>query len=154
MTITSGGQNTAWVQAIANQWQAAGMKVTIQSTTLTQEIVDYTNHKWQAIVGNTGSADPALGIGGLATFFSSQGRFSEVADPTLDSLINKGAALYNANARAAIYKQINKRLSDKAYVVFTVSQPLALIVAPGVSGAKVTAGPEGPQVPWADLELK
>jgi ABC-type oligopeptide transport system substrate-binding subunit len=130
------------------------MKVTIANASLAGIIEDYTSHDWQVMIGNTGSADPALGIGGVATFFTSTGRFSEVADPTLDTMIHNAATLDSASARLAAYKQIDKMLSQQAYAIFTVSQPEALVVGRNVTGDNVTVGPEGPQVPWADLALK
>src|SRR6202044_3630176 len=82
----------------------------------------FTSHNWQVDVGFSGASDPSLGLG-LSFFFGSHGPDSGVADPSLDTLINKGATDMNPTQRAADYKAVYAKLWADTYGDFLFENP-------------------------------
>jgi peptide/nickel transport system substrate-binding protein len=125
---------TEMMQALQSMWAKAGIKVSkINPVALPQQIANFASHNWQVDLGFSGATDPSLALG-LGFFFSSHGPDSGVADPALDTLIDKAASEMNPTARAADYKAAFALLSNKTYGDFLFENPQYDVVAKNVSG--------------------
>ncbi|MBO0715603.1 MAG: hypothetical protein J2P59_12665, partial [Acidimicrobiales bacterium] len=145
---TTGGET---LTALSAQWARAGIKTTLLSETLPQLIQDFHGGKWQAEVQLAGGYDPALGLG-LSFRYLSHGPFTGVHDPTLDQMINEGAATVTKSARAKVYSQVFKYISDQAYSPVLFFTPLYNVAAHSVSGPGLSV--PGPQILWEDVSAR
>ena len=129
------GSGGAMQQALQSMWAKAGIKVSkISQLALPQLTANFTSHNWQVDVGFSGASDPSLGLG-LSFFFGSHGPDSGVADPSLDTLINKGATDMNPTQRAADYKAVYEKLWADTYGNFLFENPSFNVQANSVTGA-------------------
>jgi peptide/nickel transport system substrate-binding protein len=119
-------------EALASQWALAGIKTTIQVTSLLQLEVSLKDGNWQAADSNWGNyADPALA---LPNYFSSTGPFTGTHDGSLDGLMNKGAELISPTLRFKIYQQIYEHMATQADAVFMYQKKLFTVALKSVHG--------------------
>jgi peptide/nickel transport system substrate-binding protein len=109
---------------LKSEWAQAGINTTLAADSLTQTVHQYSTNDWQVALAQSGGFDPAL-IPGLAFRFSSQAPFTGVKDPTLDNLLNEGAATSDTAARAKIYHQIFAYVAKQALAPVLYSAPAA-----------------------------
>lgn len=125
-------------EALQAQWAKAGIKVKLDPVSITTLIQAYTSNSWTMAGAQSGGYDPAL-IPGLAFRFASNAPFTGVKDPTLDQMLNQGAATLNNAARAKIYHQIYAYVASHAYAPVLYAAPAAWTVTDhNVSGIGLT----------------
>jgi peptide/nickel transport system substrate-binding protein len=139
-------------EALSAQWAKAGIKTTLSSYSLEPLIASFRSDRWQAMLQSTGDTDPALGIG-LSARFLSNGAFSGIHDPKLDSLIDQAADTINVAARARLYREAFAYIAKQAYAPFLFTVPLFYTVTSrSVSGPGLTTS--APQISWADVSVR
>lgn len=142
LTVTLFGPNdpvtTEVEEALRNQWQAAGMKVTVQPDSLDAQIQKFQTKTWQAAIGEDGAFDPAVSAG-LSFRFGSTVEFSGVHDPALDHMMATGAATFDSAQRAQIYANIAQYIASQAYAPFLVATAPVAVTAKGVYGPGLTS---------------
>jgi peptide/nickel transport system substrate-binding protein len=124
-------------EGLQQEWQAAGMKVTLASYDLTSLIGVFVSKKWQAFLQTAGSYDPGTGVG-VSFRFASTSPFSGVNDPKVDDLLNAAAATTNMAARATDYADLNAYIAKEAYGPFLFPIAGYNIAAHGVGGPGLT----------------
>jgi ABC-type transport system substrate-binding protein len=127
-------------EALASEFENVGMKVTITTDTLEQEVSAFQHNSWSAIPGGAGGLDPELGAGGLAWRVQSTGPFTGIHNSYLDQLVNQGVSTPNHDARTSIYTKLYKYLNTNALMPFTYSSPLWNIVNPKAQGGGLSQG--------------
>jgi peptide/nickel transport system substrate-binding protein len=139
------------MQALQSMWAKAGIKVSkISQLALPQLTANFTSHNWQVDVGFSGASDPSLGLG-LGFFFSSHGPDSGVADPKLDTLMQKAATDMDPTTRAADYDSVYQMLWSNTYGDFLFENPSYNVDTTGVTGA----GPDAPRwIDWGQVAVK
>jgi peptide/nickel transport system substrate-binding protein len=123
--------------ALQTQWEAAGIKTTIHSEQLNGLIQHFNGGKWQAMLQTAGAWDPATGVG-VGFRFNSTSPFSGVNDPSIDSLLQKGAEVVDPAERDKLYQEAGKRISDEAYAPFILAFAPASVVTTNVRGPGLT----------------
>jgi peptide/nickel transport system substrate-binding protein len=146
--MTTGG---SLATAVAGEWAQAGIKTTINLESFEANIADYKTNDWQVKFSAGGGYDPGILLG-LNFWYASDAPFTGNHDATLNNLIQKGVSVASTKARAAIYKQIYKYISDNAYSPVLFSAPLYNLSVPGVSGPGLTT--QGPQILWQEVKVK
>jgi len=124
-------------EGLQQEWQAAGMKVTLHSYDLTALIGVFVSKKWQSFLQTAGSYDPGTGVG-VAFRFASTSPFTGVYDPHVDALLNAAAGTVNMSARAADYAALNAYIAKEAYGPFLFPIAGYNIAAHGVGGPGLT----------------
>jgi peptide/nickel transport system substrate-binding protein len=124
-------------EGLQQEWQAAGMKVTLASYDLTSLIGVFVSKKWQAFLQTAGSYDPGTGVG-VAFRFASTSPFTGVYDPKVDALLNAAAATTNMAARAKDYADLAAYIAKEAYGPFLFPIAGYNIAAHGVGGPGLT----------------
>jgi peptide/nickel transport system substrate-binding protein len=123
--------NTAAAQivpeALQAQWAKAGINVKLDPVAITSLIQAYASNSWTMAGAQSGGYDPAL-IPGLAFRFASSARFTGVKDPTLDQMMDQGAATLNLATRTKIYHQIFAYVASHAYAPVLYAAPAAWTV--------------------------
>ena len=119
--------------ALAAQWQAAGINVTTADYPLAPLIGQFVGGKWQAMLQTAGSWDPAAGVG-VGFRFNSHSPFSGVHDTALDTLLNNAAGTSKASARKKDYAAAAAYIAKQAYGPFLFSWAPDQIFAKNVSG--------------------
>jgi peptide/nickel transport system substrate-binding protein len=114
-------------EALQAQWAEAGINVKLDPVAITSLIQAYASNSWTMAGAQSGGYDPAL-IPGLAFRFASTARFTGVKDPTLDQMMDQGAATLNSAARAKIYDQIYAYVASHAYAPVLYAAPAAWTV--------------------------
>ncbi|MCL2393654.1 MAG: ABC transporter substrate-binding protein [Acidimicrobiaceae bacterium] len=139
-------------EALQTMYTDAGMKVTLNPLELAPIIAAYASGNWQATTQNSGSWDPAVGVGQNVRFLSGA-RFSGVDDKHLDQLLTQ-ATRVPEEERAAIYQKAAIYESQKAYAVEMYPASLWDIAAKNVTAPGLTSlHPQvigAPEVWWAD----
>jgi peptide/nickel transport system substrate-binding protein len=143
--------STLWGEAIANEWEAAGMKVTVSLITVQQLVADFADNSWTAIDQEMGGAEPGVGINGLLDRVTTFGQFSGVKNPSLDGLVNKADQLVDVSARQKIFDQIFETISTQAYSPFIAVQPLTILVSKSLKGVQAVSGAGGLSVDWENV---
>ncbi|MEV4730571.1 ABC transporter substrate-binding protein [Saccharopolyspora sp. NPDC049426] len=123
--------------ALQTQWQQAGIKVTVHEYELSTLVQQFNSGRWQAMLQTAGAWDPAAGVG-VGFRFNSASRYSGVADPVLDELLNNAAATADPAQRDALYRQAGQHISDHAYAPFGLAFAPANLAAEGVHGPGLT----------------
>ena len=142
LTFTLFGPNdpvsTETEEALRNQWQQAGMHVTVKPESLIAQIADFGKKGWQAAIGEDGAFDPSVSAG-LSFRFGSTAQFSGVHDPALDNMMNQAAATFDAATRAKIYANIAQYIATQRYAPFIVATAPISVTAKGVYGPGLTS---------------
>ena len=141
LTFTLFGPNdpvsTETEEALRNQWQEAGMHVTVKPESLLAQIADFGKKGWQGAIGEDGAFDPSVSAG-LSFRFGSTAQFSGVHDKTLDGMMNQAAATFDASQRARIYANIAAYIATQRYAPFIVATAPVSVTAKGVNGPGLT----------------
>ncbi len=118
------------------QWAEAGIDVNVVAYAVPALLKQYEVGEWDAMLRVVGGWDPAAGVG-VSGYFSSQGRYSGVADPALDDLLRSAGTAVDSKDRDALYYKAGKLISDEAYAPFLFAYAPAT-VAKGVHGPGIT----------------
>jgi peptide/nickel transport system substrate-binding protein len=124
--------NTEALQAIAQMWQQAGIKVTVHPYSLASQIQAFSK-SWQAALQSNGAWDPGIYYG-LPFRFLSTAPFSGVHDKTLDAMMAQADRTLDPAQRAADYHNMAKYISDQAYAPFLVASAPVSVTASDVHG--------------------
>jgi peptide/nickel transport system substrate-binding protein len=124
-------------EGLQQEWEAAGIKVTLHSYDLTSLIGVFSSKKWQAFLQTAGAYDPGTGVG-VSFRFSSTSPFTGVFDKRVDNLINAAAATTNYSNRSADYAALNAYIAKEAYGPFLFPIAGYNIAAHGVGGPGLT----------------
>jgi peptide/nickel transport system substrate-binding protein len=124
--------NTEALQAIAQMWQQAGIKVSVHPYTLAGQIQAFSK-SWQAALQSNGAWDPGI-FYGVPFRFLSTAPFSGVHDKTLDSMMTQADRTLDPAQRAADYHNMAKYISDQAYAPFLVASAPVSVTASDVHG--------------------
>jgi peptide/nickel transport system substrate-binding protein len=124
-------------EGLQQEWEAAGMKVTLHAYDLTSLIGVFSSKNWQAFLQTAGAFDPGTGVG-VAFRFSSTSPFTGVYDPHVDALINAAAATTDTSVRAADYAKLNAYLAKEAYGPFLFPIAPFNVAVHGVAGPGLT----------------
>jgi peptide/nickel transport system substrate-binding protein len=135
-TITSPVAQTL-DEGLAEEWEAAGMHVTLHNYDLTGLISVFLSGKWQSFLQTAGAWDPGGGVG-VAFRFASTSPFTGVFDTHLDTLLNESAGTINMAQRATYYKEINEYIAKNAYGPFLFPIAGYNIADHGVAGPGLT----------------
>jgi peptide/nickel transport system substrate-binding protein len=139
VTLATTANTSYWeteVTALQSEWQAAGIKVTLDFNDLEQTLIQLEHNNWEALDSNWGGADPALA---LPTYFESNGPFTGIHDPTLDNMINQAATTTNVATRLHLYKQVAARMNQLAEAPFLYQKPIFTFATKNVHGISTNA---------------
>jgi peptide/nickel transport system substrate-binding protein len=132
MMTSSSNVGLQAAQALQAMWAKVGIETEISQPDLAAKQENYKSGNWDILFGFSGASDPALNLG-IASFFGSKGANSGVADPDLDKLIADAATAPDQSARAGLYQQAFKLLSDKSYANFLFeNQTFNLVAKTGI----------------------
>lgn len=136
MSISLFGPNdplsTETLQALAQMWGQAGIKVTVHPYSLVGQIQAFSK-PWQAALQANGAWDPGISDG-LPFRFLSTAPFSGVHDKALDSMMAQANRTLNTAQRAADYHNIAKYIASQAYAPFLVAVAPVSVTASDVHG--------------------
>jgi peptide/nickel transport system substrate-binding protein len=128
--------NTEALQAVAQMWEQAGIKVTVHPYGLVGQIQAFSK-SWQAALQSNGAWDPGISDG-LPFRFLSTAEFSGVHDKSLDAMMAQADSTLNASQRATLYANIAKYISSQAYAPFLVAVAPVSVTASDVHGPGLT----------------
>jgi peptide/nickel transport system substrate-binding protein len=150
ITLTGllGGSSPNVLAALQTEWNAAGIKTSLQEVTLPAIIGIFFAHKWQAVMQNNGGLNPILG-NGLDFRYLSTSPFTGVHDPTLDSMADQAASVLNYSKQNQLYQKVWKYISDQAYAPVLFSVPAYNLTLPTVHGFNNNAY----QTLWPDVSM-
>jgi peptide/nickel transport system substrate-binding protein len=135
-TITSPVAQTL-DEALAEMWEAAGMKVSLQNYDLTGLIDQFLSGKWQAFLQTAGAWDPEGGVG-VAFRFGSTSPFTGVHDPKINALLAEAGGTLNMALRKQYNDDLNAYIAKEAYGPFLFPIAGYNIAAHGVYGPGLT----------------
>jgi peptide/nickel transport system substrate-binding protein len=135
-TITSPVAQTL-DEGLAEMWEAAGMKVTLQNYDLTGLISVFLSGKWQAFLQTAGAWDPEGGVG-VAFRFSSFSPFTGVHDPKVNALLAEAGGTLSMAQRQQFNEQLNAYIAKEAYGPFLFPIAGYNIAEHGVAGPGLT----------------
>ncbi|HVB06818.1 MAG TPA: ABC transporter substrate-binding protein [Acidimicrobiales bacterium] len=151
ITLDTTTNTQFWIteaEALQSMWGQAGIKVNVKIDSLQNLLGLIASRNWQAISSNWGnSIDPAID---LPIYFASYGNFSGIKDPTLDGLMNQGAAFASAPTRARVYAKVNQQMNKTAEAIFEYAKPVLIVTRSNVQG--VANGT--PVVDWENVWMK
>lgn len=124
-------------EALAEEWEAAGMHVTLNNYDLTGLISVFLSGKWQSFLQTAGAWDPEAGVG-VAFRFSSESPFTGVHDPKLDALLAQAGGTINNAQRQTYNDQLNAYIAQNAYGPFLFPIAGYNIAVHGVAGTGLT----------------
>jgi peptide/nickel transport system substrate-binding protein len=138
--------------ALAAQWKAAGMTVTISPQQIPAQAQDLQRNNWQIMASGWAGCD--VDPGDCAPInFASTGYWSGVKDPALDHLIDKAAGSPSPAVRRGYYDQINAYLNSHFYYTWLWAQPALMIARTNVEGLPTSVGLDGP-FNWENVWVK
>jgi peptide/nickel transport system substrate-binding protein len=145
------------MQALATQWEAAGLHVKQTSWPLSGLISAFEANggkSWQSMVQTAGAYDPAGGIG-VGFRFNSLSPFSGVHDKQLDTLLQKAASSPDLAVRCPFYDQAAEYIAKNYYGPFYFAFSPANISVHGVAGPGISSPLPSvavvPTIPWEDV---
>lgn len=124
-------------EGLAEMWEAAGMKVTLQNYDLTGLIGVFLSGKWQAFLQTAGAWDPEGGVG-VAFRFQSLSPFTGVHDPKIDALLAQASGTLIMAQRQMYNQQLNAYIAQMAYGPFLFPIAGYNIAVHGVAGPGLT----------------
>ncbi|MGP3757248.1 ABC transporter substrate-binding protein [Streptomyces sp. IBSNAI001] len=111
---TNFGPNQTALELIQQQLKKAGIRITLQSSTIGDYVALRQKGDYDFAWGNSTRVDPDI----LRTGFSGKLlNFGHLSDPELDGLLDKQAAASDPARRAAYVAQAQKTVLDKAYQI-------------------------------------
>jgi peptide/nickel transport system substrate-binding protein len=141
-------------QALATEWNAVGIKTSLQSYVLNSLIQAFFKNGgkwWQSMIQTAGAYDPAGGVG-VAFRFSSFSPFSGVHDPKLDTMLNQAQGSLNMATRCKLYNQAQEYIAKNYYGPFYFSLNPTNVSAKGIVGPGLTSAVPAvavtPTIPW------
>jgi peptide/nickel transport system substrate-binding protein len=141
-------------QALATEWNAVGIKTSLQSYILNSLIQAFFKNGgkwWQSMIQTAGAYDPAGGVG-VAFRFSSFSPFSGVHDPKLDQMLNQAQGSLNMATRCKLYNQAQEYIAKNFYGPFYFSLNPTNVSAKGIVGPGLTSAVPAvavtPTIPW------
>jgi peptide/nickel transport system substrate-binding protein len=144
-------------EALAAQWEAAGMKVSVADYPLAPLITQFTGGKWQVALQTAGAWDPAQGVG-VGFRFDSHSPFSGVHSTQLDTILENAAGATKVATRKKLYKQAAALIAKNAWGPFLFSYAPDQIFAKNVSGPGLStplpAVAVSATVLWQDVTTK
>jgi len=156
-TISSSPVASETTEALAQEWSAFGVKVSLHVYPLNGLIQAFTvnsGKSWQAMIQTAGAYDPAGGVG-VGFRFDSTSPFSGVHDPKLDSILAAAAASSSLSVRCPLYNQAAEYIAKNYYGPFYFSFAPANVSVKGVAGPGLTtplpAVAVTPAVLWEDV---
>jgi peptide/nickel transport system substrate-binding protein len=135
-TITSPVAQTL-DEGLAEMWEAAGMKVTLQNYDLTGLISVFLSGKWQAFLQTAGAFDPEAGVG-VAFRFASTSPFTGVHDTKINALLAQASGTLSMPLRQQYNYDLNAYIAKEAYGPFLFPIAGYNIAAHGVYGPGLT----------------
>lgn len=141
-------------EALANQWEAAGIKVTLYASNpvLASE---GKGPNTGASFAATGGVDPDTGSGGLPVRYGTGGKFTCCSDPTVDSLIRQSQATVNTTQRQQLFNHLFKYLNQQVLTIPLFTQPTAVVASKQVAnllvGANFTPGKD--LIQWNEIRM-
>jgi len=151
VTMPTLSSSTAEAEALIGEWSKAGIHVTFKPESFLDNNADYRSNDWQVKLAAGGGYDPGILLG-LQFWYASHAPFTGIKDPKLDAMINEGVAVASNKARAKVYGNIYKYISDQAYSPVLFFAPYYDLTTPGVSGTGLTT--QGPEIFWDTVSLK
>jgi peptide/nickel transport system substrate-binding protein len=143
--------------ALAAQWEAAGMTVTTANYALAPLIGAFTGGKWQSMLQTAGAWDPAQGVG-VGFRFDSHSPFSGVHSTQLDTILENAAGSTNKATRKKDYATAAALIAKNAWGPFLFSYAPDQIFAKNVSGPGLStplpAVAVSATVLWQDVTTK
>lgn len=137
---------------LKSEWAQAGINTTLDAVDITTLVQKYQSKSWQVALAQSGGFDPAL-IPGLAFRFSSNAPYTGVKDPTLDNLLNEGAASSDNAVRAKTYKEIFAYVAKQALAPVLYSGPAAYnVTVHGLSVLGLTTT-NNPVFDWGNIQF-
>lgn len=116
-------QDVPTASIIQQQVARVGIHIKLQQTEWTKELGDFIATKNPlSMIGTIWQPDPDAQIYDIY-YSKSPINLGKWSDPTIDRLLQQGRTTYNNQRRAAIYKQIEHIVADKAYLIFPFSWP-------------------------------
>jgi ABC-type transport system substrate-binding protein len=130
-------------QALASEWAQIGVKVNITvPPSIGAYVTDMASKKYSAEVFEFGGQSMYLASQQLLTTGGFYNPFN-VTNPTWTRLMNQGAAA-NAAAGQAVWKQLNKYITDQGTFLSFANVDQVIISRPGLEGIKATANALNP----------
>lgn len=139
-------------EALAAQWKAAGMSVTITQQQFPAQAQDMQRNDWQLMAAGWAgcNVDPGDCV---PINFSSTGLWTGVKDPTLDKMIDKAASSRSSAVRQRDYDQISEYLNAHFDYTWLWASPTLMVARSNVEGLPTSVGLDGP-FNWAGVWLK
>ena len=143
--------------ALAAQWQAAGINVTTANYALAPLISQFTGGKWQVALQTAGAWDPAQGVG-VGFRFDSHSPFSGVHSTALDTLLETAAGSTSLATRKKDYAAAAALIAKEAWGPFLFSYAPDQIFVKSVTGPGLSiplpAVAVSATVLWQDVTTK
>lgn len=112
-------------QVLEQQWAEAGINVNIVPMEVSQILADWDSGNGKMIqVGITWEPDPDNRLYNVFHSSSSVAQAFCINDPELDELLDRGRASSDRAERMEIYKAVQERIADQAYVLVLYGYPL------------------------------
>ncbi|HLW96815.1 MAG TPA: ABC transporter substrate-binding protein [Solirubrobacteraceae bacterium] len=143
--------------ALAAQWQAAGINVTTADYALAPLIGQFVGGKWQVALQTAGAWDPAQGVG-VGFRFDSHSPFSGVHSTQLDTLLESAAGSTSLATRKKDYAAAAALIAKQAWGPFLFSYAPDQIFVKNVTGPGLSiplpAVAVSATVLWQDVTAK
>jgi peptide/nickel transport system substrate-binding protein len=137
--LNSGTQQQE-LEALQTEWEAAGMKVTLNSVNQQEEIQALDSNNWTASTADAGNIDPDVGVQGLSSRFGGGGAFSCCNDPALNTLIDQSEQTPNPASRKATFDKIYAYIAKESYGDFLFAAPTLILSSKSVQGFAAAPG--------------
>lgn len=150
------GADDDLAKALQTEWQAAGVKVTLDPQDNSRYFESLQSKSYQVYLNLIGGYDPAAGS--VPAYFTSASDYSAVHDTQLNQLINAANATIDQSKRAQAYKEAAELISSKAYALFLMGQTIYTasvksVTGPGISTPLPAAGVI-PLIWWQDVSIQ
>lgn len=142
---------TKLAEGLQKQFEAAGMKVSLDDPGANVIVSNLPKHKWQAWIFRSGAYDP--GAWPVSLIYDTNSIFAGVHDKTVNRLMNEGKSTLDKTKRAAIYKKLVQRITDNAYGPYLFQWARYSVATKETHGPGLTTGilSGTPAVMWADV---
>jgi peptide/nickel transport system substrate-binding protein len=129
-------------EAVAAQWSAAGIKVTVKADSLTQVLSLQSSNSIQALDLGWGS-QPDPGIMDATLLHSGSPIVTFTKIPEMDTLIDQFNSTLGVAARQHIYDQLNALVATQFVAVPIYAKPMYIVTTSNVQGVTYTASDVG-----------
>jgi peptide/nickel transport system substrate-binding protein len=129
-------------QAVAAQWSAAGIKVTVKADSLTQVLSLQSSNSVQALDLGWGS-QPDPGIMDATLLHSGSPIVTFTKIPEMDTLIDEFNSTLGDAARQKLYDQLNALVATQFVAVPLYAKPMYMVSTSNVQGVTNTASDVG-----------